>query len=292
MGDYQSSASNVGEYDDEGSIFDPRNNTGELVCQHGRDVGSYESHYLEGKLKVREDMIVTTMRHLDDTHALVAENCWRATMAQDSLGGEFSITNFQTVREGVTMMKSNYQHLLMDRDYLLVIGEMYHGALKEKVNEVDRLTHEFVSTHGFLKSTQMALQGLESRIEQLLESIQVSTTSISVGSQSFASSISQGDVSDIDDLLESHELVRHPRPKMIVERRDLETIEGVHVSHEPPFLESSKAVEHAHADSRSRDNLDVDTSMWDPGLDDTSDEDTSIQGLEPVDTHGLSDTAI
>ena len=50
-------------------------------------------------------------------------------------------------------MKSNYQHLLMARDYLLAIGEMYHGALKEKVNEVDRLTHEFVSTQGFLKST-------------------------------------------------------------------------------------------------------------------------------------------
>jgi hypothetical protein len=34
------------------------------------------------------------------------------------------------------MMKTNYQHLLMDRDYLLEIGEMYHGVLEEKYSEV------------------------------------------------------------------------------------------------------------------------------------------------------------
>jgi hypothetical protein len=34
------------------------------------------------------------------------------------------------------MMKTNYQYLLMDRDYLLEIGEMYHGVLEEKYNEV------------------------------------------------------------------------------------------------------------------------------------------------------------
>jgi hypothetical protein len=51
MGDEQSSAADVGEYDDEGSTFDPRSSTGESVCQHGRDVGSYESHYLAGQLE-------------------------------------------------------------------------------------------------------------------------------------------------------------------------------------------------------------------------------------------------
>jgi hypothetical protein len=35
------------------------------------------------------------------------------------------------------MMNTNYQHLLMDKDYLLEIGEMYHGVLEEKENEVD-----------------------------------------------------------------------------------------------------------------------------------------------------------
>jgi hypothetical protein len=49
MGDDQSSAMDVGEYVDEGSTCDPRSSTSELVCQPGRDVGSYESHYLAGK---------------------------------------------------------------------------------------------------------------------------------------------------------------------------------------------------------------------------------------------------
>jgi hypothetical protein len=91
MGDDQSSATHVGEYVDEGSTFDPRSSTGESVCQHGRDVGSYESHYLVGQLKVRDDMTVVAMRHLDDTQALVAKYCWRVAVAHDNLGREFSI---------------------------------------------------------------------------------------------------------------------------------------------------------------------------------------------------------
>jgi hypothetical protein len=34
----------------------------------------------------------------------------------------------------------------MDRDYLLGIGELYHGALREQDLEVDKLTHELEST--------------------------------------------------------------------------------------------------------------------------------------------------
>ena len=67
-------------------------------------------------------------------------------MAQDSLDGDMAIDYFQTLRERVIMMRTDYQQLLMDRYYLLEVGEMYHGALKEKEVEVDRLTHELVST--------------------------------------------------------------------------------------------------------------------------------------------------
>jgi hypothetical protein len=91
----------------------------------------------------------------------------------------------------------------MDRDYLLEIGEMYHGALEEKENEVDRLTHELVSAQEFLKSTQIALRESESRVEQLLEeSSRVSTTSISVESQSYASTMSLEDIGDMEGFQE------------------------------------------------------------------------------------------
>jgi hypothetical protein len=59
----------------------------------------------------------------------------------------------------------------MDRDYLLGIGEMYHGAPREQELEVDRLTHELESTRAFLKGTQKALQESEFSSGELLEEI-------------------------------------------------------------------------------------------------------------------------
>jgi hypothetical protein len=110
----------------------------------------------------------------------------------------------------------------MDRDYLLEVGEMYHGALKEKETEVDRLTHELVSTQGFLKGTQTTLQESESRLEELLEEAsQGSTTSISAESQIYTSATSLEDVGGLIEerqLMEEHE--GYPGSLMIMERCD------------------------------------------------------------------------
>jgi hypothetical protein len=65
---------------------------------------------------------------------------------------------FHILRERVSVMRTDYQQLLMDMDYLLGIGEMYHGALREKELEVHRLTHELESTRGFLRGTQISLK--------------------------------------------------------------------------------------------------------------------------------------
>jgi hypothetical protein len=64
-----------------------------------------------------------------------------------------AMDEFHTLRERVTMMRANYQQLLIDIDYLLGVGEMYHWALREQELEVDILTHELESTRGFLKGT-------------------------------------------------------------------------------------------------------------------------------------------
>jgi hypothetical protein len=190
-------------------------------------------------------------------------------MAQDSSDGEFSIEDFQTLRERVTVMRTNYQQLLMDRDYLLEVGEMYHGALKEKETEVDRLTHELVSTQGFLKGTQTTLQESKSRLEELLEEAsQGSTTSISAESQIYTSATS---LEDVGGLIEEHQLMEehegYPGSLMIMERCDPKTLEDVHVSQGPPFMRSSETVgpTHTHGDSRARGRYE-DTSIWVPGL--------------------------
>jgi hypothetical protein len=291
MGDDQSSAVDVGDYVDEGSTCDPRSSISELVWKPGRDVGSYGSHYLEGKLKAREDMIVASMRHLDDTHALVADYCWRATVTHDGLGGEFSTMDFQILREAVAVMRSNYQHILMDRYYLLAIGEMYHGALKEKEDEVvDRFSYELVSTQDSLKSAQRDLQESESWVEQLREELsQVSLPPTPEDDQSYISSLSLEDISDRDNLMEEiHEL---EEPQMMGEHEeclDSQVVSGgtdakvidAQEFQEPLPLESSLATHDETFEYPLTNNGD------------SADGDTFIQCPKLVDTHGLNDTVL
>jgi hypothetical protein len=85
-------------------------------------------------------------------------------------------------------MRVDYHQLLRDRDYILEVGKMYHRAPREQEVEVDRLTHELVSTQRFSEGTQTTLQESESRSKELLDEIrQRSTTSISVESQIYPS---------------------------------------------------------------------------------------------------------
>ena len=53
-------------------------------------------------------------------------------MEHGSSNGEFSMDDFYTLRERVSVMRTDYQQLLTDRDYLLRIGEIYHEALREQ----------------------------------------------------------------------------------------------------------------------------------------------------------------
>jgi hypothetical protein len=79
-------------------------------------------------------------------------------MAHDSSDGEFSMDEFHTLGERMTMMRAYYQQLLMDKDYLLKANDMYHRALREQDLEVERITHEWERTQGFLKGTQTSIQ--------------------------------------------------------------------------------------------------------------------------------------
>ena len=84
-----------------------------------------ESHHLASQLRVSEAMIRETTRRIDDMHVVMADYCWRASVAHGSTDGGFSMDDFHTLRERVSVMRTNYQQLLRDRDYLLRVGEMY-----------------------------------------------------------------------------------------------------------------------------------------------------------------------
>jgi hypothetical protein len=111
-----------------GSKVDTSSEGCEVAPQHDCD---QESRYLAGQLRVSEDMIMAATRRIDDTQALVVDCCWRESMAHDSSDGGFSMDDFHTLMERVSVMRTNYQQLLMNKDYLVGVGEMYHRALRE-----------------------------------------------------------------------------------------------------------------------------------------------------------------
>jgi hypothetical protein len=150
----------------------------EMAPQYDHD---QESHHLAAQLRVSEVMIRAATRHIDDMHAVMADYCWRASVAQGSSDGGFAMDDFHTLRERVSVMRTDYHQLLANRDFLLRVGEIYQEALRGQELEVDRLTQELESTRGFLRGTQTTLQESESRSDELLEEIhQRSTSSILV----------------------------------------------------------------------------------------------------------------
>jgi hypothetical protein len=92
-------------------------------------------------------------------------------VAQGSSDGGFAMDDFHTLRERVSVIRTDYHQLLANRDFLLRVGEIYQEALRGQELEVDRLTHELESTRGLLRGTQTTLQESESRSDELLEEI-------------------------------------------------------------------------------------------------------------------------
>lgn len=93
---------------------------------------SHGSHHLVGQLKVNEDTIIAAINHFDDTHKLMEKCCWRSSGIHKNLKGEFSLAEFQVLGETLVVMKSNYLHLLFDRDHPLMLDEIYFELLKGK----------------------------------------------------------------------------------------------------------------------------------------------------------------
>jgi hypothetical protein len=247
---------------------------------------------LARQLKVSENMIVTSMRHRGDTHTLVANYYWRASRAHNSLGGEPPLADFQMLREAVVVIKSNYLHLLSDRDHLLMLREMYQDALKVKEEEVDRLTQELAITHDSLKSMQRALQELGMQVEHLCVDLSgVHPSSPTSNCQSCMTAISRDDVSGIYYLMEEpHVMVGHEEHvglQVFTDRYDPKISDFLYYGDQEPLLLESPlkaqvmitngTVEHipcgsdnrevyASRDCGERYITDEDISIWDPGL--------------------------
>jgi hypothetical protein len=51
---------------------------------------------------------MATTKRCDDTHALVADYCWRASVTHGSADEGFSMDDLHTLRERVSMMRIDY----------------------------------------------------------------------------------------------------------------------------------------------------------------------------------------
>jgi hypothetical protein len=119
------------------SRTDASNEGSEVAPQYDHD---QESHHLVAKLRVSEDMIRATTRRTDDMHVVMADYCWRASVAHGSSDEEIAMEDFHTLRERVSVMRTDHQQLLTGQDYLLRISDTYHEVLREQELEMDRLT--------------------------------------------------------------------------------------------------------------------------------------------------------
>ena len=77
-----------------------------MAPQHDHD---QESHHLAAQLRVSETMIRTSTRRTDDMHAVMIDYCWRASVAHGSSDEEIAMEDFHTLRERVSMMRTDHQ---------------------------------------------------------------------------------------------------------------------------------------------------------------------------------------
>jgi hypothetical protein len=164
-----------------------------------------ELHHLASQLGVSEAMIRASTRRIDDMHAVMEDYDWRASAEQGSSDGGFSMDDFHTLWERVSVMRIEYQQLMIDRDYLLRVGEMYHEDLREQELEMDRLSQELESTRGFLRGTQTALRESESRTYEAPEEIHQRSTSFVLVETQMHQLVTLTE--DVDDLAEEHQLM-------------------------------------------------------------------------------------
>ena len=70
------------------------------------------------------------MNNLADINALVERCCWKAFGGE--MEGEAFLEECIALKEGMEKMQERYMNLISDREYLLMVVEMYHSALKKE----------------------------------------------------------------------------------------------------------------------------------------------------------------
>ena len=103
---------------DEGNLMD------DILC---------EPHNLSGSLKEDIEKNMAAMNKLVYINAWVARCCWKASGGE--MEGEAFLEECIALKEGMAKIKESYMNLLSNRYHLLMVAEMYHGAVKKEEEE-------------------------------------------------------------------------------------------------------------------------------------------------------------
>ena len=134
-----------------------------------------EPHHLSGSLKEDRKNLREAMKNFVDINALVARCCWQASSGD--MEGESFLEECIALKEGMAKMKERYMNLLSDREYLLMVAELYHSALKKEEEKSENMTNKLEITSNLLKRTQISLQESKLQIFQTQKDFKVSPLS-------------------------------------------------------------------------------------------------------------------
>ena len=109
-----------------------------------------------------EKNIQKDLHLLQDTHSLVAHPYWIAA----SLEYQSSLES-KEIQKALSTIQGEFLKLLSDRDDLIEVADVLHGASLKDEEEICKLTQDLLTTQDSLKSTQCALQESKMEIEKL-----------------------------------------------------------------------------------------------------------------------------
>lgn len=98
---------------------------------------------------VREEMVEAALNHFDQVQKIMVRMCWRVLRHYDGSEEGPSLDDLHVLKEALVVVKTNYLHLLMDRDHLLALDEIYFDVLRQKDNDMGKIGEDDSMTQGY-----------------------------------------------------------------------------------------------------------------------------------------------
>ena len=116
-----------------------------------------------------EKKIWKALHFLQDTHASVSHQFWIVASLED----QSSLESKEEMHKALSTIQGEFLKLISDRDDLIEVSDVFHGASLKDAEEIFKLTQDLLTTQDSLKSTQCALQESKMEIEKLHEKLQI-----------------------------------------------------------------------------------------------------------------------